>query len=198
MFGGYGNDLLSGDMSADLMIGEYTRLTLEGNQAETVVRLGQRQLDLIASQQFGLYNPLALTPSLLQLGSVLQPRQLQQFIAAQRPRGGNRSTVDAPRSDFSSAAKNQGYGYHPPEEAAVPQESTLLPGAPLGREEKRLPAEDSIEETVQESAYERRLIPPQDQTRRTGKPSETSSDQRGFTKTSCRCFCWLGSDNATA
>ncbi|MCK4691291.1 MAG: hypothetical protein KAT20_05765, partial [Desulfuromonadales bacterium] len=84
MFGGHGDDTFVGDFTEDLMIGEYARLTMDGDTAETVVRLGQGNLDLIANRQFGLYNPLALTPSLSQLGSVLLPTQIREFIAAQR------------------------------------------------------------------------------------------------------------------
>ncbi|WP_029407232.1 DUF4347 domain-containing protein [Thiomicrorhabdus sp. Milos-T2] len=61
LMGGFGDDLFFGNLSEDAMIGEYARALIDSSQAGFengvfVVRLAQGNLDLIASNQFGLYN----------------------------------------------------------------------------------------------------------------------------------------------
>ncbi|NOQ52534.1 MAG: hypothetical protein GQ578_10000 [Desulfuromonadaceae bacterium] len=148
MFGGHGDDTFVGDFTEDLMIGEYARLTMEGDRAESVVRLGQGNLDLIANRQFGLYNPLALTPSLSQLGSVLLPTQIREFIAAQRP---ELATDQRPthHGATSSSAKDQGLGYHPPEDEVEEQAEEEDVDQPSPDVEK-LPEEERVEEVESE------------------------------------------------
>ena len=60
MLGGFGGDLFHGDLGEDVMVGEYARVTLDGDKGLFVVRLGQGNLDLIGSTQFGLYLPQSL------------------------------------------------------------------------------------------------------------------------------------------
>ena len=61
LFGGFGSDLFYGDLRDDVMVGEYARALVD-SQADGfgdglfVVRLGQGNLDLIANNQFNLYN----------------------------------------------------------------------------------------------------------------------------------------------
>ncbi|MBN2429796.1 MAG: hypothetical protein JXK94_15785, partial [Deltaproteobacteria bacterium] len=117
MFGGHGHDTFVGNFSEDLMIGEYGRLTIEGGRVETVVRLGQGKLDLIANRQFGLYSSLALKISLAQLGNVRQLTQLREFNEAKRPEPVLEKRLTHHGADFSIAAKDLGYGYHPEGEA---------------------------------------------------------------------------------
>jgi len=61
MFGGFGDDLFYGNLSEDAMVGEYARAVIDSStglfeKGVFVVRLGQGNLDIIASTQFGLYN----------------------------------------------------------------------------------------------------------------------------------------------
>ena len=117
MFGGHGSDTFVGNFSDDLMIGEYGRLTIEGGRVESVVRLGQGKLDLIANRQFGLYSSLALRISLAQLGSLRLPTQLWEFNEVKRPEPVLEKRLTHHGADFSIAAKDLGYGYHPEGEA---------------------------------------------------------------------------------
>jgi Ca2+-binding RTX toxin-like protein len=57
MFGGAGNDLFYGNFSEDLMVGDYARVTLNNGTVETLIRLGQDELDLIGRRQITLYVP---------------------------------------------------------------------------------------------------------------------------------------------
>jgi len=61
LMGGFGDDLFYGNLSEDAMVGEYGRALLDSTQEDfansvSLIRLGQGNLDLIASSQFGLYN----------------------------------------------------------------------------------------------------------------------------------------------
>lgn len=60
MLGGFGGDLFHGNLGEDVMIGEYARVTLDDDRGLFVVRLGQGNLDIIGSTQFGLYSPQSL------------------------------------------------------------------------------------------------------------------------------------------
>ncbi len=55
IIGAAGLDLLFGSLSEDILIYEYGRVTFEDGLATTVVVLGQRPLDLAASELFDLY-----------------------------------------------------------------------------------------------------------------------------------------------
>jgi len=61
LFGGFENDLFRGNLSEDALIGEYARAIINGGEdgfenGVFMVRLGQEDLDLLASTQFSLYN----------------------------------------------------------------------------------------------------------------------------------------------
>jgi Ca2+-binding RTX toxin-like protein len=162
MFGGHGGDTFVGGFQADLIIGEYARLLILDGKAVSVVRLAQGNLDLISSQQFSLYNPLALTPSLAQMTSVQQQEQLRELFAVQRPAYMQVEKRTHHGSDFSVAAKDQGYGYHPPQED-LEQPDQEVPVDELEQQlpEDITPTDEQVKRPAGEGTLEPSIIDPQ-------------------------------------
>ena len=103
LFGGYGSDLFFGSLTEDALVGEYGRALIDTTrtgfeQGVFVVRLGQGNLDLIASTQFGLYNDklngIGFTP-------VNQFTPLT-FVELQVDENGNLTTTDSNSGHTSS------------------------------------------------------------------------------------------------
>jgi Ca2+-binding RTX toxin-like protein len=71
MFGGFGSDWFDGDLSKDIMVGEYGRVKYDNNQIEYLIRLAQTGIGFIGGVNFGIYRSQSVDTMFAEKGAVL-------------------------------------------------------------------------------------------------------------------------------